>query len=440
MFLVYGLQKSGIAITKLLEKKNIEFKIWDDNKKNIKNLKKILNPKFFLEKNKCNLTNFNKIFVSPGISIRQKKFKIKNKSRKIKRDLNLYMSNLKNQKIIAITGTNGKSTTTKLIGDILKKKKIKTFVGGNIGEPLCNAFLLNNKFHYHVIELSSFQLETVKNIDTKISIITNLSNDHLDRYKNVNDYVNQKKNIITFTGTNLISIDDNFSKKIYSNNKFINKISFSILDPKADVYMGNNFILDNYFKKNKKIYIKNISKDLEGHFNNQNILIAYICIKLLKISEKYFFEVIEKFIGLPHRSKVIIENKKFKIINNSKSTNLNSCINSITNYDNIYLIIGGIAKEKNFETLLDFKKKIKCIYLYGKSAEFIEKKLKKSINIKKFQDLELVIKQVSKDVKKTKIKPIILFAPACSSYDQYDNFEKRGEHFTKLIQSYLIKL
>ena len=97
-------------------------------------------------------------------------------------------------------------------------------------------------------------------------------------------------------------------------------------------------------------------------------MIAYICIKLLKISEKYFFEVIEKFTGLPHRSKIIIENKNFKIINNSKSTNLNSCINSIKNYDNIYLVIGGIAKEKNFETLLDFKKKIKCIYLYGKSS------------------------------------------------------------------------
>ena len=94
---------------------------------------------------KDNMNDFEKIFVSPGISLRQKKFKRKNISKKINRDLNLYISNLTNQKIVAITGTNGKSTTTKLIGDILKKNSIKTFVGGNIGESLCNAFLLKKK-------------------------------------------------------------------------------------------------------------------------------------------------------------------------------------------------------------------------------------------------------------------------------------------------------
>ncbi len=215
MFLVYGLQKSGISLVKLLEKKNLDFKIWDDNDLVRKKLKKVINQNLFIDKKNCKLIDFDKIFVSPGISLRQKKFQFKKKTSKIQRDLNFYISNLEKQNVIAITGTNGKSTTTKLIGDILKKQKISRFVGGNIGDPLCNAFLSQKKYKYHVIELSSFQLETVNNINSKISIITNLSYDHLDRYKDMNDYINQKKNIITKNGYNLISIDDSFSKKIY---------------------------------------------------------------------------------------------------------------------------------------------------------------------------------------------------------------------------------
>ena len=194
MYLIYGLQKSGNSIIKFCIQKKIKYKIWDDNpvvRKNFSN--KHGNDYFFNPKSK-KLNLFNKIFVSPGISIRQKKFQINNKFSKINRDLNLYISNIKNQKIIAITGTNGKSTTTKLIGDILKKNNKNTFVGGNIGEPLCEAYLKNTNYKYHVIELSSFQLETINSISSKISIITNIANDHTDRYKNISDYVNQKKN------------------------------------------------------------------------------------------------------------------------------------------------------------------------------------------------------------------------------------------------------
>ncbi len=440
MYLVYGLQKTGISIVKLLEKKNQTFKIWDDSQKVRKNFKyKFQNKAFYNPKNK-DLNNFKKIFVSPGISLRLGKFQIvKNKS-KLKRDINLYISNLKNQKIIAITGTNGKSTTTKLVGDILKVNKIKTFVGGNIGEPLCNSLITNKNYDYHVIELSSFQLETVKNINTKISVITNLANDHLDRYKNINDYIKQKKNIITKTGVNLFSIDDKFSKAIFNQEKINNKISFSILDKSADIYMKNGIICDKFFYKNKKILIKNISKDLEGNFNSQNILISYICSKLLKLSQKNFLYSIKNFVGLPYRSEIIFDRKNLKIINNSKSTNINSTINSIKNYTEIYLILGGIAKEKNFEIILNYSDKINTVYTFGKSAFFIEKKLNKFLKVKKYLNLKPLITQLFKDVKKNNLKSNILFAPACSSYDQYKNFEERGDEFTKLIEKKLQKL
>ena len=136
---------------------------------------------------------------------------------------------------------------------------MKTFIGGNYGKPLCKSITSNKKFDYHVIELSSFQLETIKNINTKISIITNLSNDHLDRYYNIAHYIKQKKNIISKIGVNLISVDDKYSKKIFQTTRNKKFISFSIYNKSANLYMGENFILDNYFKKNKKIFISEIS-------------------------------------------------------------------------------------------------------------------------------------------------------------------------------------
>ena len=437
MYLIYGIQKSGLSIVNYLENKKIKFKMWDDNPIVRKSLKKYYNKNYFFNNKKDNFNDFKKIYVSPGISLRQKKFQGKNISKKVNRDLNLYISNLTNQKIVAITGTNGKSTTTKLIGDFFKKNKINTFVGGNIGEPLCNAFLLKKKYNIHVIELSSFQLETVKSFDSRISVITNLSSDHLDRYKGISDYINQKKNIISKNGINLLSIDDIYSRKIFNQKKIKNKISFSLVDKSADFFANYDYILDNYFKKSRKLFIKKISKDLEGNFNIQNILIAYICSKIFKIPETNFLKVIKTFKGLPFRSSTIFTNNKLEIVNNSKATNLNSTINSVINYNNVYLILGGIAKEKNFEVLLKYKNKISCVYTYGKSASFIEKKLKKELVVKKSVNLRSVIKKTLKDIKKNSNKSTILFAPACASYDQYKNFEERGIHFNKLIKNYL---
>ncbi len=440
MILVYGLQKSGLSVANLLINKNKEIKIWDDDANIRKNLIKKFDKKFFFNPYNDDLNSFKKIYVSPGISLRHKKFNSINKSVKLLRDLNLYMSNLKTKNVIAITGTNGKSTTTKIIGDLLRKNNIKAFVGGNIGEPLCNSFNSYKKFKYHVIELSSFQLEKISDFNSKISIITNLSNDHLDRYKSLKDYLIQKEKIISKNGINLISIDDKYSKDIFKKITIKNKISFSIHDKSANIFMGSNYIVDNYFKKNRKLFIKKISKDLYGHYNNQNIVISYICCKLLNLPEKIFLKTIENFKGLPFRSKIIFENKKLKIINNSKSTNINSTINSIKNYNNIYLILGGVAKEKRFEILSKFKNKVKCVYVFGQSALYIEKKLSKSLTVKRSKNLQSSIKNIFKDIKEDKIFSNVLFAPACTSFDQFKNFEERGRVFNKLINEQLIKL
>ena len=432
---VYGLNKSGISVIKLLRLQKKTFNCWDDNKKIRDSLKKKYSKLNFTSIYNTNLTGYNNIYLTPGVSIFDKKFSKVTKF-KIKRDLNLYYQNLKNEKVIAITGTNGKSTTTKLIGDILKRKFKNTFVGGNIGEALCNSIRKKSRFSYHVIELSSFQLETIKNFEPKISIILNLSKDHLDRYKNFNDYIKAKKNIINSKNNsiNLISIDDQYSKRIFNDNKIKNKISFSLNNNSADIYFSNGFIIDRYFYKYKTFKLNNISFDLSSEYNIQNILAAYIVCKYLKIPIKYFKEGIKKFKGLPFRSSIIFNSKSKIIYNNSKATNVSSALLTLDNKKNIYLILGGIAKKKDeFYNFNKYKDNIIKIYIYGKSRSLIKRQIGLHKISKVLTSLDNVVNNLWEDLSTFDGKATIIFAPACASFDQFDNFEKRGNYFNKLI-------
>ncbi len=437
---VYGLNKSGISLIKFLYKQKIFFDCWDDNKK----IRELVNKKIpklrFKKINKKNLNYYNNIYLTPGISIKDKRFDNVKKP-KLKRDLNLYNDNLKYEKIIAITGTNGKSTTTNLLGGIIKKKYTKTFIGGNLGNSLCNAINSNIKYTHHVIELSSYQLETIQNFNSKISILLNLSNDHLDRYKNIKNYISAKKNIFNNgnKSINLISIDDDYSKRIFKNNKIKNKISFSTKNINADIYYKDGNLVDNYFNKNKKIKLLNISNDLQASYNIQSILVAYIVCKYLKVPIKFFHKGIKIYKGLPYRSITVHNSKSKKIINNSKATNISSSLPTLENKKNIYLILGGIAKESGFEKFCKFQNEIRQIYIFGKSRFLINNQIKlpKVTKIKK--DLNDVVNNLWNDLSFQNKKATIIFAPACASFDQFENFEKRGAYFNKLILKKLKK-
>jgi len=432
---VYGISKSGLAIIKLLKKQDKNFECWDDNIKTRYLLKKKFKNLNLIPINKIKLKNYNNIYVTPGISINDKKFSKVEKS-KLKRDLNLYYENITTEKIIAITGTNGKSTTTKLIGDILKKSSKKVFVGGNIGEPLCNSILQKKLFFYHVVELSSFQLESIKNFEPKISIILNLAQDHLDRYENFTQYVEAKKNILKINSNNinLISIDDKFSKKIFNDINIKNKISFSLRNTNADIYYENGFIVDKYFSKCKKHKLQNISLDLSHAYNIQNMLAAYAVCRYLRIPIKFFNESVKNFKGLPFRSSIILNTKSKLIINNSKATNVASALFTLENKKNIFLLLGGIAKKGDeFGKFINYKHDIKKIYIYGKSRLLIKKQMKLNSISEVYENLEDAFNNLWKHLERFDGKATVIFAPACASFDQFENFEKRGDFFNKLV-------
>ena len=440
MIFIYGLNISGLSILEYFSRNNIQTLLWDDNHVVRNNIKKKFKSVNFIHPKKINWNMIKEAYVSPGIDLKHKFLFFKKNKSKLFRDLELYSRLINNQKIIAVTGTNGKSTTVKMISELIVNNKSKCFVGGNIGKSLIDFSLQKENPKTHVIELSSYQLESAPSFSSDISILLNISNDHIDRHKTMFNYSSLKEKILKNNKLySIISIDDKFCQKIYKKNKSKNiiPISNSQILSKGISFVDDK-IIDNYFE-NKIIFIKKISRSLKGSFNKQNILATYATSKILKIKTNIFYKTIENFRGLPHRFEHIYDNEKFSVINNSKATNIDSAVKTIKNLDNIYLIIGGRIKNNNFNSFKKYKKKIKICFIIGESTNLIYNQLSNFFICKKSYNLERAVKQISLSMKKMNTKINIVLAPACSSFDQFSSFEERGITFKKLVKSKLRK-
>ena len=415
-FLVYGFGKSGKACFNYLNKKN-NLKIYDDKNLNVKNKYK----KYFVSKKQIKNLNFDFIIISPGINIKNCTLKnyLKNNQNKIINELDIFYFNNKKNTKITITGTNGKSTTSKLIYEILKKHGKDARLVGNIGNPLLNEtnISLNTIF---VIEASSYQIEHSKYFKTKFALILNISPDHLERHKTIKNYVKVKFQIVKRQSKGDYALIDGSNKYLNFELK-TNKINSKIVRIKSN----NNKSLVTRVKNNYFLNINNL--------NNLNFALK-LC-KILKLKLSKIFEVVNKFKGLDYRQQIIYKSKKFLIINDSKSTSFSSSLNLLKSYKNIYWLVGGQHK-KGDKFILEKKycKNIKG-YIYGKKKNFFIKNLKNKIILQSYNNIIKCLAKIKKDIDKDNNLPItILFSPSAASFDQFLNFEKRGDHFNKCIK------
>ncbi len=433
---IYGLNISGQSIIKYFFLNNIQQIVWDDSEEVRKLIKSNYKNLRFVHPKDLDYSKISEVFVSPGISLKNNYFK-QSKGNQIilHRDLELYSRLIDNQKIIAITGTNGKSTTVKLIGDMIKNNGLDCFVGGNLGPPLMDFVYYNIESNYHVIELSSYQLEAAPSFKSYISVLLNISDDHLDRYSSIEEYARTKENIIYSKDNfySIISLDDTFCKKIYKKN--INKKLIPISTSNSinnGIYISNNTIYDNFFEK-KEININYLSNSLKGQFNYQNILASYAICKILNFKENIFLSTLKSFEGLPHRFEYVFENNRMLIINNSKATNFDSAVKTVENFKNVFLIIGGRIKNDDFSIFKQVKENISRCFIIGESTNLIYNQVSDFFPSFKNFTIEKAIEQIFIELKNFKSKANIILAPACSSFDQFANFEKRGEQFKKVI-------
>ena len=412
-FLIYGLGKSGISVVKFFKKKNIKkYKIWDDKQKKLLKNKRTKNLKKTLK-------NVDYIVLSPGISLRDKKNLVKFE-KKIITDIDfLYLTN-KNFKSIVITGTNGKSTTCKLINHLLKQNKFQVSLGGNIGKPVLDLNIKKNS--YAVIEASSFQLSHSKFIRPDYALLLNITNDHLDWHGNMSNYVNSKMKIFKIQKKNQFAIVNKNFKKIFKKRNFISQL----ITPKE--------------KKYNKIRNKIKNDYLKSKINSENMSFVFAISKLLKININRFIAAANSFIGLQHRYEIFLKKKNITFINDSKSTSFESSKNALLNGKNIYWILGGLPKKNDKIVLSKVKKNITKCYIIGKNTNFFKKQIKNKVTFSITKNLKKTIIKILQDIKSfNKKNNTILLSPAAASYDQFMNFEKRGYEFKKLSKLYARK-
>jgi len=417
---IYGMGITGCSAARTFKRLKARVYCWDDNKKirqKVKNLNFQIN-KFWLNKNLV-----DNIVISPGIDIN--KCKIKNYLRqnlnKIITDLDIFFELNKDSLIISITGTNGKSTTCKIIEKILKTARLNVKTVGNIGSPI---LFLNKskKKNIFILEISSYQLEYSKLFRSKHAAILNISPDHLERHKSIKNYTKVKSRIF---------FAQNNSDYSYINSS--NKYSKSIKKIFKTQKLKSKLIPVN--KSNCNFLLKKISnKYFKSKGNIENLSFAYKIAKNLKISDKTIIKAVNKFRGLPHRQEVIFSNKRLLCVNDSKATSFDACLQSLSNYNKIYWIVGGLPKYQDYFDLKKIKKKIIKAYIIGKNTSFFRKQIKKEVVYTVSKNIKNAVNDICKDLKLSRnVKKTILLSPAAASFDQFNNFENRGIYFKNLI-------
>ena len=416
--LIYGLGKSGVSSYKFLKNK-ADLYLFDDNeKKNIK-LKSNLRLDTLKEISKI---NFDKIIISPGINISKCKLSktLKKNSSKIYTDLDIFYSFYKN-KSITVTGTNGKSTTAQILYEVLEDQKYDVRLIGNIGNPALSEKKIT-KHTIFVIEASSYQLEYSQIFSSKYAVILNIAPDHIERHKNLKNYITAKFKL-------LVSQPNNATAFINKNDPLINK--------KIDNNNLKQKIIKIDSKKSNKIYNQIKNEYFLSSGNKENLSFVLKILKIFKLKNKILLKTLNKFKGLKYRQQIIFKNKNLTIINDSKSTSFASSENLLKNLNYVYWILGGIPKKSDqFKLSKKHCKNFKA-YIFSKHHKEFKKNLKNKIIVKNLKDLKDILNEIFLDIKKKKLeKNIILFSPAGASFDNFKNFEDRGLYFNKLIKKF----
>ena len=436
--LLVGLAKTGISTIKHLNKLGAKVVVNDIKDKDklkgiLDELSDLNNVEYILGYHPENVDDIDMAVVSPGVPLDLPFIlKLKSKNIEIIGEVELAYRLSQNPMFIGITGTNGKTTTTSLVGEIFKKANIDTYIVGNIGNPVIDTVDTANENSVLVTELSSFQLESIDTFKPHVSAILNFTEDHLNRHHTMEAYMEAKARIFKNQDEKdfcVLNYDDKDVKSL-SDNVEAKKIFFSrkkSLD--CGIYLDeDNNIIINIDKK-----IKLLNKDelsLPGNHNLENCMAAAAIAYVSNIDIDVIREVLKTFAGVEHRQEFVRNLNGIMFVNDSKATNPDSSIKAIESYNRpIVLIAGGMDKQSSFDEFLDAaKENVYALVLLGETAQ----KIKECAQNKGFDNIT-VVKDMKEAVNASyqiaKGGDVVLLSPACASWDMYKSFEVRGIDF-----------
>lgn len=409
---VIGYGKSGMAAEKLLKLEGYAvIDVFDDGNNEYKNISE------FTDTYDC-------VAVSPGIDLR----KMTNAPKDFTSEIELAQKyKPEGAKVIGITGTNGKSTVTYLTAQILNKAGVKSEACGNIGTTYGDC-VLNNKCGCYVVELSSFQTGMLKKFSAECVIVTNLAEDHMDRYRDMDDYADDKMNLIKF-------IKDG-GRLIIEDEEYLNKKSafFKGETVKIDPKLKKSPVLEGTKLNFGKFYADIKDFPLKGGHNVMNLAYSLLAADAVCRFEGDVTNLVNGLKGLPHRCEYVATIDGVDYINDSKGTNIHSTLTALKGFDKgVIIILGGKDKNGDFTTLAEqLNEKAPLVVAYGKAGEKIENTLKPLLKVpfERVKDIPEALK-VCKERAKAGEK--VVLSPACASFDLYRGFEHRGEHFAELV-------
>ncbi len=374
--------------------------------------------------------DIDQIILSPGVSLKSQALRQANaKGIEIVGDVELFALSAK-APIVAITGSNGKTTTTTLIAEIFSAAGLKVEIGGNIGTPVLD--LLSQPVpDFYILELSSFQLETTKTLNPKVAVILNISADHMDRYDDLNEYANVKLSILNGAKNKVINIDDDWLRNQLP--KVGNHVGFTEKKPAKDTYGLMHTDGECWVACGSRKIFNAAELKLQGRHQLMNAVAAVAVANLCKVDEVATKNALRTFDGLEHRTQFVENIAGVNYINDSKGTNVGATVAAINGFESqVILLAGGDGKGADFSALAAAaKNKVRYAILFGRDAGIIEKAIGKSTAVIRAVSLEAAVKQacelaVDGDT--------VLLSPACASFDMFDNYQQRGDVFMRAVR------
>lgn len=450
--LVVGLGRSGVSATKLLVKKGIKTTVTDEkNKTDLKDeLDALEGVNFIPELGKHVLKTFCEqdfIVVSPGVRLDIKPLQQADKAKiPIMSEIELAAQFI-SEPIIAVTGTNGKTTTSHLISEMIQAGGKTVFLGGNVGTPLSEYALRRDKADWVVAEVSSFQLDTSFEFKPHVAVFLNVAPDHLDRYATYDDYANSKyklKNNMTEEDYVIVNMRDQKlmtamagvkSKQLYFSSDSLNQMPPHYAEKFQGLYLDpvNTMHLKAARWKDHSFPLE--GTHLRGLHNRENIMAATLAAKLAGVSNESIQKTVANFNPLPHRMEFVAKKNQVAFYNDSKGTNVASLQRSLESFrEPVILIAGGRDKGEDYGVLSrTIRSRVKNLILVGEAKEKINRAVgdySETFLVGTFEEAVYLAYQ------KSRSGDVVLLSPGCASQDMFKNYEERGNYFKKIVNTF----
>ncbi|WP_208432515.1 UDP-N-acetylmuramoyl-L-alanine--D-glutamate ligase [Bartonella taylorii] len=447
---LFGLGQSGLSAAQALMCGGADVVAWDDNFSGVQAACRLNIPTRDLRHE--DWSEFVALILAPGVPLtyprphwvvekaRQKDIEIIGDIELFVRARNHFLQHHgfcdQDVPFVAITGTNGKSTTTALLSHLLEQMGYDVQMGGNIGTAILTLKPFVKKRIY-VIECSSFQIDLTPSLQPTVGILLNLAPDHIDRHGSFFHYVRSKRHLVADASHAFVSVDDAACRDLYQQLVYEER--------PVEAISKENFVENGFYADGTKLFSVRYGQRqmladlahmpaLRGSHNAQNALMALATLQVLKITDPHMNKHLASYKGLAHRMQQVRKMGVVVFINDSKATNADASTPALSAFNDIFWIVGGQAKEGGISSLRSFFHKIHKAYLIGTAAEEFASVIGSAFPFSMSVTLENAVHEAAADAMRCKAKEVVvLFSPACASYDQFKNYEIRGEAFISFV-------